>query len=79
MRCFSLAATLLVGLVLPAFSQDFPTRTVRLIVNSQAGGTTDQTTRLLADELSKRWNQSVIVENVVGAGGNTGAAQVVRA
>jgi len=69
---------LLVGLVLPAFAQDFPTRTVRLIVNSQAGGTTDQTTRLLADELSKRWNQSVIVENVVGAGGNTGAAQVVR-
>lgn len=62
----------------PVGAQDFPNRTVRLVVNSQAGGTADQTTRLLADELSRRWSQSVIVENVVGAGGNTGAAQVAR-
>ena len=80
MRRLSLTAMLLaVGLVSPTIAQDFPTRTLRLVVNSQAGGTTDQTTRLLADELAKRWNQSVIVENVVGAGGNTGAAQVARA
>ena len=78
MRRLSLAAIFVAGLVWPAIAQDFPARTVRLVVNSQAGGTADQTTRLLADELSKRWNQSVIVENVVGAGGNTGAAQVAR-
>jgi len=80
MRHLSLVAILGVfGLLSPGLAQDFPTRTVRLVVNSQAGGTTDQTTRLLAEELSRRWNQSVIVENVVGAGGNTGAAQVARA
>jgi tripartite-type tricarboxylate transporter receptor subunit TctC len=78
MRRLSLAAIFVAGLVWPAIAQDFPARTVRLVVNSQAGGTADQTTRLLADELSKRWNQSVIVENVLGAGGNTGAAQVAR-
>ena len=64
---------------LPVRAQDFPTHVVRLIVNSQAGGTTDATTRLLADELSRRWGQPVIVEDVVGAGGNLGAAQVMRA
>ena len=60
-------------------AQDFPTRVVRLVVNSQAGGTTDATTRLLADELSRRWKQPVIVDDVVGAGGNLGAGQVMRA
>ena len=75
------ALCVVAGLVAPraAHAQDFPTRVVRLVVNSQAGGTADATTRLLADELSRRWGQPVIVDDVVGAGGNLGAAQVMRA
>ncbi len=81
MRRFIAAAALAATLALPTLArgQEYPTRMVRLIVNSQAGGTADATTRLLADELSRRWSQSVIVEDVTGAGGNIGAAQALRA
>ena len=81
MRRFIAAAALAATLALPtiAVAQDYPNRLVRLIVNSQAGGTADATTRLLGDELSRRWSQPVVVEDVVGAGGNIGAAQVLRA
>ncbi len=80
MRRFIAAAALAATFALPsvAFAQDYPNRLVRLIVNSQAGGTADATARLLADELSHRWSQPVVVEDVVGAGGNIGAAQVLR-
>ena len=81
MRRFIAAAALAATLALPTLArgQEYPTRMVRLIVNSQAGGTADATTRLLADELSRRWSHSVIVEDVTGAGGNIGAAQALRA
>ncbi len=65
-----------------AHAQDaatYPTESVRIVVNSQAGGTTDATTRLLAEELRKKWDRAVLVENIVGAGGNVGAAQVAQA
>ena len=81
MRRFIAAAALAATLSVPtlAYGQDYPNRLVRLIVNFQAGGTADATTRLLADELSRRWSQSVIVDDVTGAGGNIGAAQALRA
>jgi len=81
MHRFFAAAALAASLVLPtiAAAQDYPNRLVRIIVNSQTGGTADATTRLLADALSRRWSQPVVVEDVVGAGGNIGAAQALRA
>ncbi len=81
MRRFFMAAALAASFVLPnlALAQDYPNRAVRIIVNSQTGGTADATTRLLGDALSRRWGQPVVVEDVVGAGGNIGAAQALRA
>ncbi len=81
MRRLIAAAALAACLAMPtlALGQDFPNRLVRIIVNSQTGGTADQTSRLLADELSRRWSQPVVVEDVAGAGGNIGAAQALRA
>ena len=81
MRRLIAAAALAASLVMPslALGQDFPNRLVRIIVNSQTGGTADQASRLLADELSRRWSQPVVVEDVAGAGGNIGAAQALRA
>jgi tripartite-type tricarboxylate transporter receptor subunit TctC len=81
MRRLIAAAALAASFSMPtlAFGQDFPSRLVRIIVNSQTGGTADQTSRLLADELSRRWSQPVVVEDVAGAGGNIGAAQALRA
>ncbi len=57
----------------------FPTRPVTLVVPFGPGGATDQTARLVAEKLSARWGQQVLVENRPGAGGNVGAALVARA
>ncbi len=57
----------------------FPTRPVKMIVPYPPGGGTDLLARALAQQLGQKWRQSVIVENVGGAGGNLGSEQVARA
>ncbi|OZI71468.1 Bug family tripartite tricarboxylate transporter substrate binding protein [Bordetella genomosp. 12] len=57
----------------------YPTRPVTIIVPFPAGGATDITARLVAEGLSKKWGQGVVVENRPGAGGNLGSEYVARA
>ena len=57
----------------------FPTRTVRIVIPYPPGGGTDTIGRLVADLLSRKWGQTVVVENIGGAAGNVGAAQVFKA
>ena len=52
---------------------------MRIVIPYPAGGGTDTIGRLVADQLSRKWGQPVVVENVGGAAGNVGAAQVFRA
>ncbi|HEY7299022.1 MAG TPA: tripartite tricarboxylate transporter substrate binding protein [Xanthobacteraceae bacterium] len=70
------------GLLLPAgqarAEEAFPSRLVRIIVPFPAGSGTDILARLIADQLGRKWNNPVIVENVTGASGNIGAAEVFR-
>src|SRR5215831_12642050 len=47
----------------------YPTKPVRILVPFPAGGAVDIVARTLGDELSKRWGQSVVIENRPGAGG----------
>src|SRR5271170_956686 len=68
-----------VGAVESRAQSGFPSRTVKVIVPYPPGGGTDLLARVLADQLGRKWGQSVIVENVGGAGGNIGAEQVFRA
>src|SRR5262245_49134867 len=70
--------------VLPAagsisWAQDYPSRPARIIVGSAAGDLTDIVGRLAGQWLSERLNQSFIIENRPGAGGNLGAEAAVRA
>jgi tripartite-type tricarboxylate transporter receptor subunit TctC len=62
----------------PAHAQDFPTRSVRLVVPYPAGGGVDGVARLLAERLSQVWGHPVVVENRAGANGNLGAEFVVK-
>jgi tripartite-type tricarboxylate transporter receptor subunit TctC len=63
----------------PAQAQGYPERAVKIVVPFPAGGTADAVPRVLADWLSRKWGQSVIVENHSGAAGNIGAEVVYRA
>src|SRR6184192_3526970 len=63
----------------PALSQDWPTRPVTMVVPFAAGGPADTVARILAPGLSGLLGQQVIIENVGGAGGMTGAARVAKA
>ena len=62
---------------LPA--QEWPQRTVRIIVPFPAGGSADLLPRYVGEKLSQQWGQPVIVDNRPGAAGNIGAAAVFQA
>ncbi|WP_114948317.1 Bug family tripartite tricarboxylate transporter substrate binding protein [Microvirga calopogonii] len=62
-----------------AAAQTFPTRPVTMVVPFAAGGSTDVVARIIAQKMSEGLGQQVIVENVAGAGGSTGAARVAKA
>jgi tripartite-type tricarboxylate transporter receptor subunit TctC len=66
-------------MVSSAVAQDWPTRTLTLVVPFAAGGSSDAIGRIVADGLSQKLNQTVIVENVTGAGGMAGGSRVAKA
>jgi len=72
-------AAALFALTNTTLAQDWPTRPVTLVVPFAAGGPNDVVARILAPRLSEILGQSVIIENVAGAGGMTGALRVARA
>lgn len=61
-----------------AVAQNFPTKPVRIVVPFPPGGTSDATARLIAQRLTERWKQNVVVDNRGGAGGNIAAEHVAR-
>ena len=81
----ALTAAALIGaaahLLLPGTSgaADYPVRPVKLLVGASAGGTTDTMARSIAEPLSAKFGQPVLVENRPGAGGNLAAEAVARA
>ena len=70
---------LLLFLAAGAASAQWPTRPVKLIVPSSAGGGTDFYARILAQALGEALRQQFIVENMPGGSGNAGAASAARA
>lgn len=75
------ATSLLFGLLLPfaAQAQTYPSHSITLIVPFPAGGPSDIVARTMADHMSKTLGQSMIIENVAGAGGTLGSARVATA
>jgi len=73
------AAAAFIGLTAAAAAQDFPSRPVTIVVPFAAGGPSDAIARLLAVSMGTTLGQQVVIENVAGAGGTTGAARVAKA
>jgi tripartite-type tricarboxylate transporter receptor subunit TctC len=65
--------------ILPAAAQDWPTKTVRIIVPFGPGSTPDMVGRLIADHMQQKLGQTFVIENRPGASANTGADLVAKA
>src|SRR5919204_2499454 len=65
---------------MPSTAQEpYPSRTVKIVIPSQPGSTTDTLARIVADQLSQKWGKAAIVENIPGGAMNIGALSVARA
>ncbi len=62
-----------------ANAQGYPERAITIVVPFSAGGPTDTVTRLIAEPMAKALGQSIVVQNVTGAGGTVAAGQVAKA
>jgi tripartite-type tricarboxylate transporter receptor subunit TctC len=79
MKRFVAAAALALAVVGSAQAQDWPARSITIIVPFTAGGPADITGRIVAEILSRHLGQNAVVENVGGAGGTIGALRAARA
>jgi tripartite-type tricarboxylate transporter receptor subunit TctC len=77
-RC-TVAALIVLLATLSAHAQDWPTKSVRIIVPFAAGATPDLVARMVADYLHDKLKQPFVVENKPGASGNTGTDAVAKA
>ena len=73
-----LALTILVGAP-DADAQNYPSRPITLVVPFPPGGSTDAAARIMAERMRPTLGQSVVIENVGGAGGSIGVGRVARA
>lgn len=74
---FALTALAFTGLTAHA-QPSYPERAVKLVVPFAPGGSSDNATRILGEQLSQKWKQPVIIENKPGASGSLGALQVAK-
>jgi len=80
MRKWLLAAAGIFALgISGASAQNYPTRNITMVIPFAAGGPTDTVGRLIAESMSKTLGQTVVIDNVAGAGGTRGAGQVAKA
>lgn len=73
--CVAFAGTV----VAPAQAQDYPSRNITMIVPFAAGGPTDVIARIVTSHMQQTLGHTFVIENVVGAGGTTGATRAARA
>jgi tripartite-type tricarboxylate transporter receptor subunit TctC len=82
LRALFAAAVALVHVAAPqvvAAQTAFPTKPITLVVPAAAGGPTDAVARMVAESMSRTLGQTIVVENVGGAGGTIGMARVAKA
>lgn len=75
----AIAAALLAAAHLPASAQTYPSRPITVVVPFPAGGPSDVVARIVAEHMGKVLGQTLVIENVGGAGGTIGSARVASA
>src|SRR5215218_431979 len=70
---------IIAGPIGAASAQDYPARPIRLLHGFAAGGAADTLSRILANGLSKRLGQPIVIEAKPGSGGNLAAAAIAKA
>jgi tripartite-type tricarboxylate transporter receptor subunit TctC len=83
-RCWRWSAIVVFALAIvagagPARAQDYPSRPITVIVPFPAGGASDVVARIVTNQMSKILGQSIVIENISGAGGTIGSARVAAA
>lgn len=74
-----MALAAMAALCTSAVAQDYPERTVRMLVPFAPGGVVDIAARLVSEQLSSMWGQSVVVENRPGGNGFIATSAAARA
>ena len=77
-RCFSILFTCVSIIAGAASAADYPTKPIKLVVAWSPGGTTDILARIIAQGLSEKLGETVLVENKPGGGNNIGTEYVIR-
>ena len=78
-RFFGLFSVLSAAISLNVVAQTYPNKPIRMVVPFTPGGTTDILARAIGAKLTEQLGQSVVIENVAGAGGSIGAERVAKA
>lgn len=74
-----LSSLILIGAASAAPAQEYPARTITLIVPFAAGGPTDVVARIISTHMSKTLGRQIVIENIVGGGGTTATIRAMRA
>src|SRR5262245_35591525 len=75
----TLALVSTLALALPAAAQSYPARQITLVVPATPGGSNDTIARIVAEHMGRTLGQTIIIENIGGAGGTTAARHVAQA
>jgi tripartite-type tricarboxylate transporter receptor subunit TctC len=78
MKRLVVATLAVVAVAASASAQDYPTRNITFIVPFPAGGPSDIVARIAAEAMQKHLGQNIVIENVAGAGGTTGATRAAE-
>jgi len=81
MKVLTILASLAIGFasIVGAQAQNYPSRPITIIVPFAAGGPTDTMARILSDKMKDTLGQSLIIENVTGAGSTIGTGRAIAA
>ncbi|QWG20934.1 tripartite tricarboxylate transporter substrate binding protein BugD [Bradyrhizobium sediminis] len=78
-RLLAVVAVLSFAATTPAHAQDYPKRPITMIVPFAAGGTSDVIARAVAEQMGASLGQTIVIENIAGAGGSTALTRAARA